>query len=87
MGEWVSTYEPNRAQSNFHASSAVEKLLLGGVGGGKSLAGVHESVYCLSDNTESDHAIVSPTYPMLRDVAEFDQLVVFLVRVLFWRRS
>lgn len=36
--EWTSPYQPQRHQSRFHASPAVEKLFLGGVGAGKALA-------------------------------------------------
>ena len=68
MAEWTSPYQPQRHQRRFHASPATEKLLLGGVGAGKSLAGIHEGVFLLQDNPDCDGAMVSPTYPMLRDV-------------------
>lgn len=55
-------------QARLHSSAARRKLYLGGVGAGKTMCGVHEAVYLMSDNPESDGAIVSPTYQMLRDV-------------------
>lgn len=66
--EWVSPYDPLPQQDLFHVSTAAEKALLGGVGGGKTLCGMHEGMYLMQDNPESDGCITSPTYPMLRDV-------------------
>ena len=68
MAEWLSPYEPGPKQELFHSSTAAEKGFLGGVGAGKTLCGLHEGVYCMQDNPESDGCITSPTYPMLRDV-------------------
>jgi phage terminase large subunit-like protein len=65
---WESTYDPLPSQRRFHAAPALEKLFLAGVGTGKTMCGVHESAYLASDNADADGAIVSPTYPMLRDV-------------------
>jgi phage terminase large subunit-like protein len=64
----ASDYTPLPQQARFHASDAERLLFLGGVGSGKTLAGVHNAIYLLQDNTESDGCICSPTYPMLRDV-------------------
>ncbi len=46
----------------------LEGLFLAGVGAGKTLTGVHESVFLAQDNPDCDGCITSPTYPMLRDV-------------------
>jgi hypothetical protein len=68
MQEAVSAYHPQPHQTRFHASDAVEKLFLAGVGAGKSLCGVHESVFLAEDNPRCDGAIVAPTFPMLKKV-------------------
>lgn len=63
-----SSYIPKPYQIRGHASTATEKLFLGGVGAGKTLFGLHETLFGMEDNPECDGLIVSPTYPMLRDV-------------------
>lgn len=68
MHEIASGYRPQPHQVRFHASGALEKLFLAGVGAGKTLCGVHEAVYLANDNRYCDGAIIAPTYPMLRDV-------------------
>lgn len=64
----TSEYIPHDAQRRFHASTAKVKMLLGGVGVGKTLCGVHESVFALNDNPFCNHAICAVTYAMIRDV-------------------
>jgi hypothetical protein len=66
--EWSSLYVPHRHQRRFHSLPHREALFLGGVGAGKTLTGVHESVFLAQDNPLCDGCITSPTYPMLRDV-------------------
>ncbi len=64
---WVSPYVPQPHQVRFHSSPAENKLLMGGVGSGKTLTGIHECIRLLQDNPESDGLIGAPTFPMLRD--------------------
>jgi hypothetical protein len=66
--DWASPYIAHPHQHRFHTMPHEEALFLAGVGAGKTLTGVHESVYLASDNPNSDGCITSPTYPMLRDV-------------------
>lgn len=61
-------YDPQPHQSRFHASPAKWKLFLGGVGSGKTLAGLHELLYLAQDNPNCDGVVGVPTYPMARDV-------------------
>lgn len=66
--DWTSPYVPKPHQARFHALPHDEALFLAGVGAGKTLTGVHESVFLAQDNPECDGCITSPTYRMLHDV-------------------
>lgn len=66
--EQPTDYDPQPHQARFHASSALYKFFCGGVGSGKTLAGLHEFLYLAQDNPRCDGVIGVPTFPMFRDV-------------------
>lgn len=68
MPKWHSEYYPQIHQERFHESNARYKWFMGGVGSGKTIAGVHEIAFLADDNPNCDGVIASLTYPMLRDV-------------------
>ena len=65
--EVVAPYIPQAHQVRFHSSPAKWKWFCGGLGSGKTLAGIHELLYLASDNPGCDGLIGCPTYPMFRD--------------------
>jgi len=73
MVEIVIKYSPHEFQRKFHNSSARIRLMLAGIRGGKTLAGVNEGIKlaCVgwkTFKTPNRGCVLSPTYPMLRDV-------------------
>lgn len=60
-------YEPHPAQRRFHESKARYRAFVGGIGSGKTLAGVHEAIRVAMQQRGSLGMIVAPTYTMLRD--------------------
>jgi len=63
-----STYEPHAIQARWHASPATQKLFLGGIGSGKTVAGIHEFFWNILENVGTNAILAAPTFPMLRDV-------------------
>lgn len=66
--EAILSYKPLPKQRQFHDSSARFKAFVGGVGSGKTVAGVEEAIRTMLHYPGSFGMIVAPTYPMLRDV-------------------
>jgi len=67
------SYSPHRYQKKFHESGARLRLMLAGIRGGKTIAGVMEGIMVSlggwkTFGTPNVGCVVSPTYPMLRDV-------------------
>lgn len=61
------SYKPLPHQKRFHTSKAKFRAIIGGIGSGKTLAGIHESIRRALKHPGSVGMIVAPTYPMLRD--------------------
>lgn len=61
-------YNPHPKQVEFHEDSARFRAFVGGIGSGKTEAGVGESVKQALLQAGSRGAVVAPTYPMLKDV-------------------
>lgn len=64
---WSSGYRPEPHQARLHRSGKLNKMLIGGLGSGKTITGAHEAASLFTDNPHSDGIIGAPTYPMLRD--------------------
>lgn len=63
-----SKYFPHPKQLRFHSATERYLLFLAGIGTGKTMAGIHHCLINGMRNPGYDGMIVSPTYPMLRDV-------------------
>ena len=61
-------YKPRPEQRPFHKSSARVRLLRGGVGAGKTIAGAAESIKLSVLNPGCDGMVIAPTYPLLHRV-------------------
>jgi PBSX family phage terminase large subunit len=60
-------YLPEPKQRVFHASTAKFRAFIGGIGSGKTTAGVNEAIKLAIQYPGSFGVIVAPTYTMLRD--------------------
>lgn len=61
-------YEPHLRQKQFHESKRKFRAFVGGIGSGKTIAGVIETITFCINNPGCLFAIAAPTYTMLRDV-------------------
>jgi hypothetical protein len=61
-------YKPRAEQKPFHKNRARIRLLRGGVGAGKTIAGAAESIRLAIENPECDGMIVAPSFPLLERV-------------------
>ncbi len=60
-------YAPNSAhQRRFHASTAFERALITGYGGGKTIAGAAETLKLSIINRGCDSMVISPNFPMAK---------------------
>jgi len=69
-------YKPHLIQSAFHFSGAKFRAFIGGIGSGKTLAGVQEVIRACGRYPGSRGMIVAPTYRMLRDATRWEFLRV-----------
>ena len=63
-------YKPHHKQREFHECKATFKAFIGGIGSGKTAAGVNEAIKQAIVQPGSLGVICAPTYPMLRDVTQ-----------------
>lgn len=66
-GEVTLGYDGFPAQAAFHRSKARHKAFIGGYGSGKTHAACWEAIYLSARNQGCVGALVSPSYPMMRD--------------------
>ncbi len=66
----VIPYKPHKKQREFHRAKASRKAFIGGIGSGKTTAGVNEAIREAIRQPGSLGVIAAPTYPMLRDATQ-----------------
>ena len=65
-----SYYKPlNEKQALFHESNATNKLLIGGLGAGKTYPAIHEAYFTCYDNPGHEYLVCKNTWDNLDDVA------------------
>jgi len=68
MTALVIPYKPRAEQKPFHKNTSRIRLLRGGVGAGKTIAGAAESIRLALENPACDGMIVAPSYHLLERV-------------------
>ena len=72
-----SYYNPmTEKQKDFHASTAMHKMLIGGVGAGKTYPAIHEAFFICGDNPNHEFAVFRNTWDSLEDNIMSDMLKI-----------
>lgn len=69
-------YKPFAKQRSFHYSPKKFRALIGGIGSGKTKAGVQEIFHVCAKYPGANGIVVAPTYRMLHDVTRLEMLAV-----------
>ena len=70
-------YRPiNEKQAAFHASKARHKLLMGGVGAGKTMPAIHEAFFICANNPGCEFVVFKNTWDSLNENIEKDMLKI-----------
>jgi len=80
----LSYYKPiNKNQEEFHASLAKHKLLLGGVGAGKTYPAIHESIFHMLENPGHKFYVFKNTWESMKASIEDEMISVMRSAKLF----
>lgn len=63
----INGYKPHKHQLAFHRSKAKFRAIISGIGGGKTLANMHEVTYYAVKHPGSIGYVLAPTYTMMKD--------------------